>query len=151
MLYDVGSGMSCLSNATLPVCFFICSSVCVQHSMSPHSIPDCRFWQFSVGVQCSPPQLDPAPAFWPHSFCPTVGEDISIGYLSSLWQWSVLMDTPELEDTQRASGLKFCRQSLHEICWNCFCWRQVVLLKNLPYPWWLFTPERQHTDKKVAS
>lgn len=105
-----------------------------QRFMSRHSAPGCLFWQFSAAAPCSRPLLDPALAFLLHSFCPTVDEDIAIGCLSSLWQWSALMDIPELEDTPMVGGLMLYIQSLHGTCWSCFCCRQAAPSGNLTSP-----------------
>lgn len=111
-----------------------CASTTTQPFTNPHSAPDCLFWLFSVEAPCSLPLLDPALASLLNSFCPTVGEDIAIGCLSSLWLWSALMDIPGLEDTQMVDGLMLYTQSLHGTCWSCFCCRQVVPSGNLTSP-----------------
>lgn len=145
---------SCRGNGkdrqALDLCGGACASVCftqlwhrcivgmivsVQFDfMSPRPALDCRCAPFSGEAQCSPLHLGPALASLPHSFCPTVGEDTAIKCLSSLWQLSVQMDIPVLEDTLKVAGLMLCTQSRHGICWSCSCCRLEVPLRTRPYP-----------------
>lgn len=157
MFYDINIMPAMVWNGSIPVCvsvkawvckhmFSICVGILFNRSVSagcastaqqftnPHSAPDCPFWQFSVEAPCSPPLLLPALVSLLYSFCPTVDEDIAIGCLSSLWQWSALMDIPVLEDTQMVDGLTLYIESLRGTCWSYFCCRQVVLSGNLTSP-----------------
>lgn len=130
---------TCCTTSIRVVCilyvqFSLCWGCRTACFMSPHSALDCLSWQFSSEAPCFLPLFAPVLAFLLHSFYPTVDEDTATRCLSSLWQWSVLMDIPGLEDIRRVDDSMLCIQSLRGTCWSCFCCRRVVPSGNRPSP-----------------